>query len=290
MRIHSFASIVGFPFALAFAIIMYYMFTTEDHDLSFWLIPSIIILAIIWIFSPQINYWWWKRNPPPLDPPILKWLQTYSPFYNSLSDESQRNFERRMSLFILGKEFGSMGEEKRELPEDLKGIIANNAIQLTFGRPDFLFDKFDRIVVYKHPFPTPSKQYLHTVETETEDGTLIFSMEHLVPGMLRKGEFYNIGLHGFIDAFLHENQKINYPNIDHITWQQLEKISGFSIENILATTGLKEVNKLTVAINHYVTFFDHFSKELPKETQHLNEIFKLYSTVSSSVLTNISSA
>lgn len=282
MRIHSFASILGFPFALAFAIIMYLTFTTNNHDLSYWLIPPFIILAIIWVFSPQINWWWWKRNPPPLDPPIVKWLEQFSPFYNSLNVDLKANFARRMSLFMLGKEFGSMGEEKRDLPEDLKGIIASNAIQLTFGRSDFLFKKFERIVVYKHPFPTPSKQYLHTVETETEDGTLIFSMEHLIPGMLRKGELYNIGMHGFIDAFLFENPKLDYPNVENIAWEELEKVSGFSLDNLFATTGLEEVNKLTVLINHYVTFYDRLLQVLPKEAQQLNQIFKLYSTTLSS--------
>lgn len=283
MRIHSFASILGFPFALAFAIIMYLIFTTQNDDLSYWLIPPFIILALIWILSPQINWWWWKRNPPPIDKPIIKWMEQFSMFYNSLSSKSKSIFENRMSLFILSKEFGSMGEEKKELPEDLKGIIAHIAIQLTFGREDFLFDKFERIVVYKHPFPTPSKQYLHTVETETEDGTLIFSMEHLIPGMLRKGEIYNIGLHGFADAFIHENKHITFPDVDRISWEQLENISGFSLETILGTTGLEDVNKLTVLINHYVTFYDRLVQVLPDCAKQLNEIFRLYNHVPSSI-------
>lgn len=276
MRIHSFASILGLPFALAFAIIMYFTFTTHDSNLSYWLIPPFLILAVIWVFSPQINWWWWKRNTPPLDTPIVKWLEQFSPFYNSLSEQSKKNFEKRMSLFILSKEFGSIGEEKRDLPDDLKGIITHNAILLTFGQTNFLFDKFERIVVYKHPFPTPGKQYLHTVETETEDGTIIFSLEHLIPGMLRKGELYNIGLHGFIDAFLHENPKLAYPDISNLKWDDLAKVSGFTHETLLATTGLKDLNILTVLINHYVTFYDQLKTQLPEKAQKLNAVFKLY--------------
>lgn len=281
MRIYSFATFLAAPFAIALGIILYMAFTRDDYyDLLNWILPPFFILAIIWVMTPQINWWWWKRNPPPLDQPILKWLQQFSPFYNSLSEVSKKNFERRLVLFIKAKDFATMGEERGELPEDLKAIIAHNAIQLTFGRKDFLFDKYERVAAYKHPFPTPGKQYLHTVETETEDGTLIFALEYLIPGMLRKGEFYNIGLHGFIDAFLDINKSISFPNIDHVTWEQLEQVSGFSSEYLLNLTGLKEINKLTVLINHYVTFNDKLRKQLPDEANQLEEIFRLYPAAS----------
>lgn len=276
MRIHSFATLLAFPFFVLIAIILWNVYQKGDTNISYYLFIPVIILAIIYIMSPQINWWWWKKNPPTLDAPIVKWLDTYSPFYLSLPEEGKVNFRRRLKLFMLSKDFGFMGQERREMPEDIKGIMAHNAIQLTFGRDKFLFKDYERMVTYKHAFPSPQHKFLHTVETHKDDGVIIYSMEHLIPGMLRKGEIYNIGMHGFAEAFVNDHPKISFPSVEGVSWEEVEQVGGLSKEKIENTTGFETVDKLTVLITYYTDFYPRLQQVLPEVAHRLNLIFSLY--------------
>lgn len=276
MRIHSFATLLAAPFFALFAYILWLNFTNDDISNAYYIFVPILILVVIYVMSPQINWWWWKRNPPKLDAPIVKWLESYSPFYNTLSTDSKENFRRRLKLFMLAKDFGSMSQEKSEMPEDLKGIIGHNAIQLTFGREEFLFDSYERMVAYKHAFPSPQHKFLHTVETHKDDGVIIYSMEHLIPGMLRKGEIYNIGMHGFAEAFVHDHPKIAFPSVENVSWNEIEQIGGFTQDQLRQTTGFEEVEKLTVLITYYADFYPQLQMVLPEVAHRLNLIFALY--------------
>lgn len=276
MKIHSFSTVLAFPFMILAGIIIWMVYENDDTTLTYYLLIPVFILVVIYIMSPQINWWWWKRMPPELDPPIVKWLESYSPFYNQLSEDGKLNFRRRLKLFMLSKDFGSMGQEKNEMPEDIKGILAHNAIQLTFGREEFLFDNYERMVAYKHAFPSPQHKFLHTVETHREDGVIIYSMEHLIPGMLRRGEIYNIGMHGFADAFINDHPKISFPTVDDVTWEQIEQVGGFTKEQIEQTTGFEPVDKLPILITYYTDFYPRLQLVLPEVAHRLNLIFSLY--------------
>lgn len=276
MRIYSFATLVALPFVAVAGVMLWMIYGQGNVDMTMYLIIPILILAMIYIMSPQLNWWWWKRNPPQLDPPIRKWLDSYSPFYNGLSDKHKDIFRKRLKLFILSKDFGAMGQERTELPEDIKGIVAHNAVQLTFQRPEFLFKNYERIVAYKHAFPSPQHKFLHTVETHKDDGVILYSLEHLIPGMLRRGEIYNIGMHGIAEAFISDHPKISFPKVDDITWDEIKQVGGFDKEQIENTTGFKDVDKLPVLITFYADFYAQMQLCLPEVAHRLNLIFSLY--------------
>lgn len=279
MKIHNFSRIIGFPFAICFAVILYLSIQNRDYALSYWMIPPFVILAGIFIMGPQIDFWWSKRNPPGVDPPIKDWLLKYSPFYQSLDQVDRTKFEERLSIYLLGKEFFAMGAQKEGVPEDLKAVVGHNAIILTFNHEDFMFDNFDRIVLYKHPFPSPQFQFLHTVETEKEDGVMLFSLDYLVQGAVNPSQYYNTAMHGYADAYMKNNPSIDWDSLSNVTWDDVTTICRFTKEQILGVLGFKTIDEIPMVINLFFTYPAKFKERLPKEYQFLKDLFGTWAYV-----------
>ena len=114
MRIYSLSKILALPFAVTFALVLYWTFEKNDVMLSYWMIPPFICIAIIYIFHPQIDFWWHKRNPPPIDRSIIDWLETYSPYYKKLEVPVKIKFLKRLSIYLHGRDFFSERPKRRE--------------------------------------------------------------------------------------------------------------------------------------------------------------------------------
>ncbi len=258
MRIYSFSKIIALPFVILFAGILYYILEVDD---TYWwtsIIPLVILVAI-YTLHPQIDYWYHTKKPVPLDEELLVWLRKYSPYYNKLKDSDKEKYETRMSLYLEARAFTSIGEEKRKVPEDVKCAIASQGIMMNMGNEDFLIGDMDRVFLYKHPFPSPRMQFLHTVETFYEDGTLIFSLSHLIPGLIHSDQYYNIVMHGYAEAYLQVYDK-GYPIIADQTWEGLEAINGFKRGDIEATLGYKIDDIRIVHINYFFTYPEKYQE------------------------------
>jgi len=278
MQIHSFSKVLSFPFIIALLVVI--GFSIQDYDFrdaySFLIFPLILVIAICFAFAPQINYWWYQKYPLKIDEPIRNWLLKYHPFYQSLSTEDRSKFENRLSLFLPAKEFGIMGSEKKNMPDDLKAFIASNAIHMTFGLEDYRFDDYENIIAYPHPFPTPFYKHLHTVEVEETDGVILLSNEQLLQSMMRPDRFYNIGLHAFGEAFVLSNPNKNWPQFAKEEMQSLCNLVGMPLANIYKITGFDEIEFLYIAIHHFFQFAPVFKNKFPLQFGQLNQIFQQY--------------
>lgn len=276
MRIHSIATILIIPFAAAFVYIMYIGFNNSDYlnPINYWLLPLLLIVVIIFLFTPQINHWWHKRNPPKLAGSIIRWLDSHSSFYYGLTGEDKSKFRDRLSIHLESRAFNLMREEQENLPEDFKAIIAHNLIQLTFGLDDYLLDPYERVVVYNHAFPSPKKKFLHTVEVDHEDGVILLSTEHLFPAMLNKRDFYNVGLHAYIEAYLNKHSRIKLPVMPNELYVKLEAISQHQLDKVRETIGYEVENKHIIAINYFFTFPAKFKEVLPDLYENYASIFE----------------
>lgn len=276
MRIHSIASIIILPFAAAFAFIVIKSYNSSNYTdpINYWLLPLLIIIVILFLFKPQIDHWWHKRNPPKLASFITDWLNKHSRYYNQLSEADQAKFRDRLSIYLESREFSLMREEKESLPEDFKAIIAHNLIQLTFGQEDYLLDPYERVIVYSHPFPSPKKQFLHTVEVDHEDGVILLSTEHLFPGMLNQENFYNIGMHAYVEAYLNKHNKLQLKNLPEDLVSNLEKVSGHQMEKVIASIGYEVDNMHIIAITYFFTFPKKFKEVLPELYESYTSTFK----------------
>lgn len=272
MRIHQFSRILAFPFVLWFAGVLYVTMKNQDYDLSYWIIPPFVIIAIIFVMAPQVDYWWLKRHPVPLESEVIEWLQKNLPFYNGLTPVKRAEFERRLSLFTRIKSFTAMGKKQENVPEDVKIAIGHAAIVMTLGRESFLFGEVDRYIVYKHPFPSPRFKFLHTVETQIEDGVVILSLEHLYATIVNEN-YYHIGFHAFAELFVKQNPKYDWEALSHLDWSDVEKISSFTEQNVLATIGFPSVDLVIVFISLYFSHQAVFKERYPKESAFMEEVF-----------------
>lgn len=265
--------ILSAPFVIA-ALAFLYITWEVDESYALYIVPNVILLALIYVFSPQIDWWWFKRNPPKMDARVRAFFQKNYTFYQNLSLENKKRFRDRLGLFIIAKDFKPQGTDS--VPEDIKAIIAANAIHLTFGLEDYLLDKFEHIVVYPKPFPSPAfPKHFHASETFEEDGVTLFAAEPLLQSFVKPRQYYNIGLHEYAQAFILSNPNQLWPRLEDDIWEKLEQVSGFSKEAIHRWINLEEIDPLPVSIVHFLVFPQQFKTQLPKIFQSYSGIFQL---------------
>ena len=265
-----FANRLMMPFIIL-AFLFLYMAWEIDKSYSIWIIPFVLIVGLIYTFAPQVNWWWYQKHIPRIDPMVKMLLGKYSNIYPHLSEKEKQRFEHRVSLFEMANTFIPQGIET--VPPDLKGIVCASAVELTFGREEFIFPKFETIVIYPHPFPSPQHEVLHIAEMEPSDGVVIFSMEHLMIGFTKPQSYYHIGLHEFAKIFIHTYPDEKYPKIKINFWKKIAKISGLKKDILEKWVGIT-IDDLPVAIVHYHTHQEKFKEVLPEMALSFDAIFK----------------
>jgi len=258
---------------IAIALFAYsHFYETDNPVLATYAIVPFIIAALIFIMAPQINWWWYTKNPPSIDSNLKTILQTRLSFYQNLSEADKSKFEKRVTLFIMAKQFTPKIHD--EVPEDMKAIIAASAVMLTFHKEeDWLFDKFEQYIIYPHPFPTPQYEEWHICENFEEDGVMLFSAQHLLHGFFEPQKYYQIALHEFVNVFLDNYLGTKYPQFGEDNWVDFEKISNFSEEKIKAYIGLQNVSPTSVGTTLFFTHREYFAQVLPREFETLQKIF-----------------
>jgi hypothetical protein len=276
--------VVAAPFGFL-AIIALYLTIKADGDTAWlWaLVASTIIVATIYVLNPQINYWWWQRSPPPLDERTERILADYCAFYRQLSAEMKQRFRNRVALYILGNDFMrpvhpsamDADEMRVQVPEDLKVAVAAAAVQVGFGKPQFSTTKFEHIVLYPHPFPSPQSEDIHTCEIYEPDGVVMFDANVLMAGFNQPQQIFSIGLYEMARIFKIEDPSVSVPIFDENTLKMLEKISGMTRQQIISVVGLSNLDDFGVAAYHFFSFPQAFQKTLPDLYQLFVNIFKI---------------
>ena len=247
---------------IVFAALHYVM----DSEQYIGLIVGVLGLAVAFVLAPQIDWWWYKRYPRDIDPQMANLFQQHLPFYQRLSDAEKLRFRQRTDLYLMAAEFiiPSQDEDK-SVPEDLKHWVAAYSAMTTWGKLTVENEKFEKIVAYMHPFPSPQfPQHLHTSEIFEEDGVLLFALERMIQAVMSPTLCFNPVLYDF--CRVHE---ITYPseklNLNEANWLDLEQISSFSKQKISEDLGLPDVDIQGAAMSFYLLFPSQFEKTLPKE-------------------------
>ena len=276
MKIYKLANIVAIPFFILLMALGYLAYQFPWSNYLVWVIFPVSSLILIYLFSPQINYWWLCKHPIKLDQQVINMLNKTNPIYSTLNDERKLEFNNRLALFIEGKDFLAKGMEKdnNEVPYDIRSLISQIPVTMTLNRPDFQWHKFERIVLYKHPFPSPRFKFLHTAETEAEDGVVILSLEHVEKALFQRGLHYDVAWHAYAEAFIKGHPKISYPNLPADIWERIETVSPQSKEQIHGTLGYKAVDALPVLINLYFNYGEKVRNEFPELVKDFDQIFQ----------------
>ncbi len=268
----SFANLLAAPFVGGALFFLYLAWKNSDY--APYMIPFVLVAALIWAFTPQINWWWYSRNPPALPAGLRAMLERFSIFYLRLKEPGKKRFRERTALFMLGTEWTPVGWPDEAVPPDVQFALAVQAVTLTFNKPVFLFDKFEKVIVYPLPFPSPEHDVVHASELYQEDGCLLFSAEQLMAAFVQPGAMYNIGLHEYAKAFMLTWPHEAWPDLQtEGIWDNLEAASRMPREHIESVVGLPVEDPLPVAIHHYFTFPEAFRAVLPEKSASFDRIF-----------------
>lgn len=254
--------------------LLLYLGFSQDLFFAKLAIPFLIILAVVYVMSPQINWWYHQRKPPKLDDRLRQIINQHSTFYQHLSLEGKQRFRDRVALYMMAHDF--VGMPKKNVPEDVKGIVAACVVQLTFGLPDFYFPAFEKIIVYNHAFPSPQfPKNFHISETQKEDGVLLFSAPHLVKGFTQPASYFNIGVYEAMEVFQKAQPERVFPQMPKQVQNNLAQISNFPNDKLLEYVGLPKLNALSVAVTYFLNFPERFKSALPELYQSFKDMLNL---------------
>ena len=239
MHIHSITKVLALPLVLMGIVILYWGWNSGER-LSILIMVPAVLLVVLYVFHGLFDHWWLSKFPIPFDPQLKSWLIKYFKPYGVMDAATQNKFEYRLGLYLNGRLFQSMGSEIREVPEDVKCMVAAHGVYMFLGKDDYLIGDIDRIFLYKHPFPSPDFPFLHNVEVNTEDGVIILSMEQLKNAVIDSSNYYNTAYHAYAESFLYTQKNIVYPDFTD-SWLVLENISGWPKELFHKQTGIGKV-------------------------------------------------
>ncbi len=266
-----FARWLAVPFALA-AMLILYLALQGYYQYTSYLIVPLIFLAVIFVLAPQINWWWYKHHPPDLPHGLRALLEQAPGFYRRLNAEDKLRFRQRVALFTMSTDFMPQGMEN--VPDDVKTVVAASAVTLTFRKQEFLLPRYEHVVLYAHPFPSPQyPETFHTSEVYDEDGVLLFSIEHLMHGFMQPDLYFHSGLYEYAKVFMRVWPEECQLQVRGEHWPALERISGFSRERIEQWIGLQDLSLTAVAVVCYFVAPERFKEELPELFKYFSKMF-----------------
>lgn len=240
------SAILGLICVIVFCIAAIMMYRTEQDIYRVTMIAMVVFGATIYILSNQIDWWFFKKIPPKIDDLFKsKWL-FMDPFYQSLNKEESALFEHRMALYIEAKEW--IPKQFEIVPSEIQHIIAYYAVITSWESGKYLYEPYDRIVVYAHAFVTPEiPNTFHHVEKYQEDGVLLFTADSLQPVLQKIKPFFNPALYIFltIDAPKESNA---------FNWDTFLQKTGISKNNVEEIIG-KEVTIDYNALENFMYFY-----------------------------------
>ncbi|MEZ4985846.1 MAG: zinc-dependent peptidase [Saprospiraceae bacterium] len=262
---------LAIPVFLMLALSAYLTYWVNERW-SVLIIISLIILVAGYILMPQINWWWWKRYPPDISKELVPLLDKFHPYYRTLTEEEQREFRKRLFLFMQGHNY--MPQVTETVPQDVQLMIAAAPVAMTFRQEDFLFPHFENIVTYPHIFPSPQyPEQFHASEVYAPDGVLMFCMEHVVRGFTDPVNFLNPSWYEYAKVFRLTNPTFDYGTWEEADWIALERISRFSKDALERWVGLKDLDITAMAIAFFFIFPQAFRRELPEKYLTLQTVF-----------------
>ena len=230
-----------------------------------------LILVIKWIPHQRIQNQLKRAVKKPLQADSIRWLEDNVPFYSNLSVKEKIRFRKRVSWFIVYKNF--ILKNGLVLTELTKVKIAASAIQLTFGYNKVKLHHFNDIIVYPDKFKSPFTKKMTFGEVNPV-GAIVLSMKELEKGYAIKDDGINLGLHELSHVLLleHKNKRANYAFIKE---KDLNKLYDFSLEVN------KKEKRVGGLYNKYAfsNFHEFFAKTIELFFEKGSELKELYPDV-----------
>lgn len=139
----------------------------------------------------------------PLPKEQLAAIEKYNTFYQKLPPKSKSIFLRKVKQFNFTKTY--IPRHMPEVSDEMKGMIASAAVQLTFGLPAIVLEHFERILVYPDQYYSLINRMYHKGEVNPRFKIIVLSWRAFVEGFANPHDGINLGLHEMAHALKLEN-------------------------------------------------------------------------------------
>lgn len=134
-------------------------------------------------------------------------LEQHFTYYQKLSPENKRKFEKRVHLFINSKTF--IPRRFKKVTTEMKTLIAASAVQLTFGFQALTMPHFKRILIYPDSYYSSIRKTYHKGEVNPAARLIVFSWKGFLEGYENTSDSSNLGLHEMAHVLKLENKIFN---------------------------------------------------------------------------------
>ncbi len=263
--------LIALLLATPLLILVFLMVQNPTADYAIYISILFVGLVILYMFSPQVEWWWAQRYPPKPSPNMIKFLNEHFDFFRQLNGADKDKFLLRLNYFIMAKEFTP--KVGKTVPVPLQTMISAEGVRTTFGLEDYLIDSHERIVIYPHPFPSPTYQKLHHSETFHEDGVLIFASSPVINQFKGIGNIFNITLYEWISAFA-KKENVSFPSFDDNDWKILGLVFMTPKALVQASIGLPNFDEGIVGAVLYLEQKELFKEKFPEKAEQYHRIFR----------------
>jgi hypothetical protein len=262
------------PFVIGTLATLYWAWEHSDKA-AIWIVPFFVMMAVIYIMSPQIDWWWYDRNPPKLEDRMMQLIERYSAVYQTFNEKEKAFFMSRTALISMTKNYMPMGGMD-SVPSDIEVWIAAHLAVLTLKKEkNFEIEAYENVVVYPKLFPSPQHPLVfHASEIFEEDGVVMLGIEPMLRGITLPNQYYNVVLHEWIKVYLQQEKPSFVHDVDDV-WESLSQISAYSREHIESCIGLPCDDARAVSIHHFFQFQSNFKIHLPQHFEEYRTMFYL---------------
>jgi MtfA peptidase len=189
--------VVSLFLVMAVGVFVYFVVWAVSAS-AFGLIENIYIMIFDRPFMPHCELYYRE-----LEPEQELILKKYSKYFRLLPEKKQNVFATRMVKFLKHKEFIAKGN--LVLTEEMKVLVAESAVKLTFGLRNYMFEKFEQVFMFKGSFYSDATRSYNIGETNPR-GVIVFSWKDLLEGDLNDADNLNVGVHEFAHAYMIDNK------------------------------------------------------------------------------------
>ena len=165
-------------------------------------------------------------------------------------------------------------KEDFQLNTEAQVIISATYVMLTFGMRKYLFDVFDKIIIYPDVYYSTINEQYHQGEFNPRMKAVVFSWKHFYEGFSIDNNNLNLGLHEFTHAIHYKSMKNqdasslsfkkHFNNLIKVISQPeyKQRLINSTYFRIYAYTNHFEF--ISVIIEHYFETPEQFKKEFPE--------------------------
>lgn len=207
-------------------------------------------------------------HPIPDDNELDELMLKHFAFYHVLSDLDRLQFRIKLNALLKSKWF--KGRDGFEVSNEMMLLLSATMAQISLGLPEFIFPKFDRIVLFPKRFYSEIIQHDLKGLTIFKTGVVLISWPDYQQGYSEPTDKLNLGLHEmahalFLDYFHSKQMRILYSN-----WLAVAKPVLYSMKINEGPQFLRDYAKSNihefwaVCVEHFFEAPIQFKEQLPE--------------------------